>query len=177
MRRRSRRSTPSASAAGRSASDSDGTPRGMRTAPASRLKSTTVWPTTPSMRAVSFTALIAGVCLIPSALGLAKLDHDHRLLELDRALVAETDEHGGALDNYFARARSVVLLTANSPAFAHVLAGPGTRTDKVRRHSRNIAEVTHHLRYLEHLYPTSIGEACFIDADGEELARVVRGDV
>jgi diguanylate cyclase (GGDEF)-like protein len=47
----------------------------------------------------------------------------------------------------------------------------------VQRQGRNIAEVTHHLRYLEQLYPTSIGEACFINARGEEFARVVRGKV
>jgi diguanylate cyclase (GGDEF)-like protein len=129
------------------------------------------------MRALSFAALIVGVILIPTALGLAKMDHDREVSQVERMLVAETDEHGGALDNYFARARSVVLLTANSPAFANVLAQPGTRAEKVRRHGRNIAEVTHHLAYLERLYPTSIGEACFIDADGEEFARVVRGDI
>jgi diguanylate cyclase (GGDEF)-like protein len=132
---------------------------------------------TTNMRALSFAALIIGVVLIPTALGLAKMDHDREVSQLERTLVAETDEHGGALDNYFARARSVVLLTANSPAFANVLEEPGTRAEKVRRQGRNIAEVTHHLRYLERLYPTSIGEACFIDADGEELARVVRGDL
>jgi diguanylate cyclase (GGDEF)-like protein len=129
------------------------------------------------MRAVSFAAFIVGVILIPTALGLAKVDHDREVSQVERMLVAETDEHGAALENYFARARSVVLLTANSPAFANVLAEPGTRAAKVRRQSRNIAEVTHHLRYLERLYPASIGEACFIDADGEELARVVRGEV
>ena len=31
------------------------------------------------------------------------------------------------------------------------------------------------LGYLERLYPARIGEACFIDADGTENARVVRG--
>jgi diguanylate cyclase (GGDEF)-like protein len=129
------------------------------------------------MRVVSFTALIVGVCLIPSAVGVAKLEHDRRLSELDRTLVAETDEHSGALDNYFERAHSVVLLTANSPAFANVLAEPGSRAQKVRRQSRNLRDVTQQLGYLERLYPTSIGEACFIDADGEEFARVVRGDV
>ena len=66
--------------------------------------------------------LVVGVCLIPSAVGVAKLDHDRRLSEIDRALVGETDEHGGALDDYFARAQSIVLLTANSPPFGHVLA-------------------------------------------------------
>src|SRR4029079_13768384 len=129
------------------------------------------------MRAVSFAALIVEVILIPTALGLAKVDHDHEVSQVERMLVAETDEHGGALENYFTRARSVVLLTANSPAFAHVLAEPGTRADKVRRQGRGIAEVTHSLGYLERLYPSSIGEACFIDADGEEFARVVRGHI
>src|SRR3954453_17714997 len=129
------------------------------------------------MRVISLTALVVGVCLIPSAVGVAKLDHDRRLSELDRTLRAETEEHSGALDNYFERAHSVVLLTANAPAFARVLAEPGSTAQKVRRQSRNLADVTHQLGYLERLYPASIGEACFIDAHGEELARVVRGHV
>jgi diguanylate cyclase (GGDEF)-like protein len=129
------------------------------------------------MRSVSFAALIVGVILIPTALGVAKLDHDRAVSEIERGLVAKTDQHAGALESYFARARSIILLTANSPAFANVLAEPGTRAQKVRRQSRSIREVTHQLGYLERLYPASIGEACFIDADGAELARVVRGDV
>src|SRR3954453_4857571 len=129
------------------------------------------------MRVLSFSALIVGVILIQTALGLAKVDHDRDVSQSERMLVAETEEHGGALNNYFLRARSVVLLTANSPAFANVLAERGTRAQKVRRQGRNIAEVTHHLGYLERLYPGSIGEACFIDADGEEFARTVRRGV
>jgi diguanylate cyclase (GGDEF)-like protein len=129
------------------------------------------------MRTFSFAALIVGVFLIPSALGLAKLEHDRGVSEVVRALEAEADEHSAALQSYFDRSRSTVLLTANSPAFANVLAEPGTRIQKVRRHSRNLAEVTHHLGYLEKLYPTSIGEACFIDANGGEFARTVRGEV
>jgi diguanylate cyclase (GGDEF)-like protein len=129
------------------------------------------------MRVISLAALVVGVCLIPSAVGVAKVDHDRRLSELDRALRADTDEHGDALDNYFERAHSVVLLTANAPAFGRVLAERGSTEQKVLRHSRNLTDVTHQLGYLEQLYPTSIGEACFIDAHGEELARVVRGHV
>jgi diguanylate cyclase (GGDEF)-like protein len=129
------------------------------------------------MRSVSFAALIAGVILIPTALGFAKVEHDRDVSMLERRLSAETVEHADALDNYFARARAVILLTANSPAFADVLAEPGTRAEKVRRQSRHIAEVTHQMRYLETLYPQSIGEACFIDRKGEEFARVVRGKV
>src|SRR3954466_4477424 len=129
------------------------------------------------MRGFSLTALVVGVCLVPSAVGVAKLDHDHRVSELDRTVRADTDAHGDALDNYFERARSVVLLTANAPAFRRVLAEPGSTGQKVRRDSRNFADVTHQLGYLERLYPSSIGEACFIDSHGEEFARVVRGKV
>jgi diguanylate cyclase (GGDEF)-like protein len=129
------------------------------------------------MRAVSFAALMVGVILIPTSLGLAKLDHDRDVSQLERTLVAETDEHGGALDSYFERARSIILLTANSPTFADLLTEPGTRAQKVRRQARPLRNVTQQLGYLEQLYPSSIGEACLIDANGEEFARVVRGDV
>jgi diguanylate cyclase (GGDEF)-like protein len=129
------------------------------------------------MRVLSFAALIVGVVLIPTALGLAKLDHDREVSQLERTLVAETDEHGGALENYFERSRSIILLSANAPAFSNVLAEPGSRAAKVRRQSRSLREATAQLHYLEQLYPDSIGEACFIDAQGEELTRVVRGAV
>src|SRR3954468_9942971 len=129
------------------------------------------------MRVPAFVALIVGVILVPTTLGVAKLDRDRDRSQLERSLVAETEAHGGALENYFTRSQSVVLLTANSPAFAEFLAAPGTRPEKVRRNGRALRDVVQHLRYLEQLYPSSIGEACFIDADGAELARVVRGRV
>jgi diguanylate cyclase (GGDEF)-like protein len=129
------------------------------------------------MRAVSCAALIVGVILIPTALGVAKFDHDREVSELERTLVSDTDARGGAVESYFARARAITLLTGNSPAFGNALAEPGTREEKVQRQSRSIGEVTRHLGYLERLYPTSIGEACFVDANGEEFARAVRGEI
>ena len=47
---------------------------------------------------VAFTALIVGVLLIPIAFGMAKFDRDRDVSELERTLVAETDEHGGSLE-------------------------------------------------------------------------------
>jgi diguanylate cyclase (GGDEF)-like protein len=127
------------------------------------------------MRLPAFIALIVSVVLIPTTLGVAKLDHDRDASDLERTLVAETDEHSGALEAYFARARAIVLLTANAPGFANVLSEPGDRAQKLRRHDPSLAEVEHHLRYLERLYPSAIGEACFIDSHGREFARAVRG--
>ena len=40
-----------------------------------------------------------------------------------------------------------------------------------------IVEANRALGFLEQLYPESIGEACFIDASGAEIARVVEGVV
>ena len=57
------------------------------------------------MRALSFAAFIVGILLIPTALGVAKFDRDRDISEIERTLVAETDEHGGSLESYFARAR------------------------------------------------------------------------
>ena len=51
------------------------------------------------MRSVSFAALIVGVILIPTALGVAKLDHDRAVSEIERGLVAKTDQHAGALES------------------------------------------------------------------------------
>jgi diguanylate cyclase (GGDEF)-like protein len=129
------------------------------------------------MRGLSLVALVVGVALVPSAFGVAKTDHDRKVSDLKRQLVAQTDEHAGAINNYFARARTIVLLTANSPSFSNLLAEPGTRSAKVARQGRNVREVTRQLGYLETLYATSIGEACLIDSAGAELVRLVRGQV
>jgi diguanylate cyclase (GGDEF)-like protein len=129
------------------------------------------------VRRLSLFALVLALMLVPGSFGLAKLQRDGERRSLDAALSQEAAQQRAAIDAYFARARSIVLLTGNSPAFANVLAEPGTREEVVRQQSRNIGEVTHHLGYLEQLYPTSIGEACFIDADGEEFARAVRGEI
>jgi len=37
------------------------------------------------MRAASFVSLIVGVILIPTALGVAKVDHDREVSEVERA--------------------------------------------------------------------------------------------
>jgi diguanylate cyclase (GGDEF)-like protein len=115
--------------------------------------------------------------LLPTALGAAKLDRDQSVSQLERSLIAETEKQGSALDSYFALARSNVLITANSPAFADVLAEPGKPRAKAKLRNRKMDDVIHELGYLEQLYPSAIGEACFINAKGEEFARVVRGVV
>jgi diguanylate cyclase (GGDEF)-like protein/putative nucleotidyltransferase with HDIG domain len=111
------------------------------------------------MRSLSLGALVVSLILIPLAVGVAITDHNRRAAETERHLASEADQHAGSLDAYFLRARSLVLLTAHDAAYKE----------------RKLPEVERSLRFLEQLYPGSIGEACFIAADGRELARIVRG--
>jgi diguanylate cyclase (GGDEF)-like protein len=129
------------------------------------------------MRRLSLLALLVGIALVPIAYGLAAKEHDARAGALRRQLVNEAGAHASDIDAYFARARSMTLLTVNQPAFRRFDEQPGDRLAKIRAGGRNISDATDALRYLERLYPTSIGEACFIGRTGAERARVVRNDV
>jgi hypothetical protein len=80
------------------------------------------------------------------------------------------------LDAYFARASSIILLTAHNPAFGQFYAEPGSRAERVSRGGPTLDAANEALGYLEELYPDRIGEACFIDAGGAENARMVRGE-
>jgi diguanylate cyclase (GGDEF)-like protein len=100
-----------------------------------------------------------------------------------RALTRERNEltHDGAeqaqvLNAYFARASSIILLTANSSEYRRFYAEPGDRDRRVRRGGATLDAINNSLGYLEQLYPDRIGEACFIDASGAENARTVRGE-
>jgi methyl-accepting chemotaxis protein len=100
----------------------------------------------------------------------AQQRHDEQM-----RLAARAQSEAAVLDSYFERARAIVLTTAQNQAFLRFLAEPGTVRQRLERGGPNLAGANAALRYLEHLYPGSIGEACFIVAQGHELARVVRG--
>jgi diguanylate cyclase (GGDEF)-like protein len=134
-------------------------------------------PIITSMRRLSLLALLVGIALVPIAYGLAANEHATRAGDLRRQLVNEAGAHAADIDAYFARARSMTLLTVNQPAFRRFDEQPGDRLAKIRAGGRNISDATAALRYLERLYPTSIGEACFIGRTGAERTRVVRNDV
>jgi signal transduction histidine kinase len=126
-------------------------------------------------------ALVVAVGLGPLAVGSyamrdAANDHAKQAGETrDKELLADAEERVTGLNDYFERARDVVLLTAQNPAFADFYREPGTREEKARRGGPTLERVHRALGYLERLYPSRIGEACFIDESGWENARVVRG--
>jgi diguanylate cyclase (GGDEF)-like protein len=115
------------------------------------------------MRRTPFIALLVGVVLLSAGLlamagSVAQERQQEKTLQRDAAQVAS------AFTSYFERARSLDLLLAQSPAFRPP---DGGKVDN--------AQANRALVYLEHLYPGAIGEACLINDEGHELARVTEG--
>jgi hypothetical protein len=94
---------------------------------------------------------------------------------VDRNLAHQVDAERNALNDYFDRARSIDLLSAQNPAFDAFYVQPGTLEQKIHSGSSTNRQVNRALLYLASLYPTTIGEACVIDRGGLELAREVKG--
>jgi methyl-accepting chemotaxis protein len=120
-------------------------------------------------------ALILGISLLPLGYAFDQQSKHNSKAALQRSLQQASNQEAAALENYFERARSVTLISANNPAFEHFYSLPGTKSERVARGGETLDEANTALRYLETLFPGIIGEACFIDASGPELARVTAG--
>jgi diguanylate cyclase (GGDEF)-like protein len=127
------------------------------------------------MRRFSMSVLLVAICLLPVGIGSGASAHSHAVAALDGALVNTADAQAQVLEDYFSRARSIDLLTAHNPAFRQFYRAPGDRAAKLRAGGPVLEETNEALGYLEQLFPDSIGEACFIDRAGPEIARMVRG--
>jgi diguanylate cyclase (GGDEF)-like protein len=130
-----------------------------------------------SFRAIPLVAIVLAIALLTVAIAAAAADQGRQRDSLERALRAEATEQASKLDDYFARGRSLTLVAANNPAFRRFYDLPGSRRERIRAGGPTLAEAQQALAYLEHVFPGSIGEACFIDRGGAENARAVRGRV
>jgi diguanylate cyclase (GGDEF)-like protein len=128
------------------------------------------------VRRFSFSVLLVAICLLPVGIGSGASAHSHAKAALDGALANTATAQAQVLEDYFSRARSINLLTANNPAFQDFYALPGSRAAKVRQGGPVLDKANRALGYLEELFPDSIGETCFIDRAGPENARMVRGE-
>jgi len=126
-------------------------------------------------RHFSVSTLFVAICLLPVGVGSGMSAHSQAVASLNGDLANKASEEAQVLADYFSRARSIDLLTANNPAFGRFYELPGEPAARVRMGGPVLDEVNHALGYLERLFPESIGEACFIDRGGAENARMVRG--
>ena len=127
------------------------------------------------MRRFSLSVLLVAICLLPVGIGSGASAHSHAVAALDGALANTSAAQAQVLKDYFSRARSIDLLTANNPVFRDFYALAGSRAARVRRGGPVLDKTNAALGYLEELFPDSIGEACFIDRAGPENAGMVRG--
>src|SRR5688572_25561712 len=130
----------------------------------------------PGGRWVPAAVLILAMTLLVLSLVLAAHQRERARAALDHRLTTMVGEETALLDNYFERARSIALITSHNPAFEDFYEAPGDRVAKLQAGGPLIEEAYDALAYLQVLFPTSIGEACFIDVGGAENARVVRGE-
>jgi diguanylate cyclase (GGDEF)-like protein len=127
------------------------------------------------MRAAAFLALVLGILLLAGSAAFGVRERSQKRIALDHTLTNRVDEDASRVEAYFERARSIMLISAHNPAFRDFYAEGGTRLAKIKARGPAIRRSERALNYLEQLYPTSIGEACFIDRNGPENARYVRG--
>ena len=69
------------------------------------------------MRRFSLSVLLVAICLLPVGIGSGSSAHSHARAALDGALGNSAQAQAQVLEDYFSRARSIDLLTANNPAF------------------------------------------------------------
>jgi diguanylate cyclase (GGDEF)-like protein len=127
------------------------------------------------MRRFSLSVLLVAICLLPVGIGSGTSAHSHAVAALDGALANTASAQAQVLEDYFARAQSIDLLTANNPAFRRFYQTPGDRAAKIRAGGPVLDDANEALGYLQQMFPHSIGEASFIDRAGPEIARMVRG--
>src|SRR4051794_39506790 len=128
------------------------------------------------MRRSLLLVLAGALVLLIVGVSAAFAGHTRALTRERHELTHDAAEQAEVLNAYFARARSIILLTAHSSEFRQFYAEHGDRDQRVRRGGPVLDAVNESLSYLERLYPDRIGEACFIDASGAEIARTVRGE-
>src|SRR3954452_16365112 len=134
---------------------------------------------TGMMRRVRWLAVLAVAVVVPLLVGsvlLARHEAAQRREALDASLVADAAGENARLDAYFGEARKLITYAARSSDFTAFYAAPGTTADKVRAGGPRVDQANGALAAFEALYPDGIGEACFIDRSGPEVARVTRGD-
>ena len=127
------------------------------------------------VRAVAFLAVGLSAFLLAgsAAFGLSNRHQEQR--RTDQRLATSAGDEAVQVEEYFERARSVILLTAHNPAFRSFYSDPGERLAKVQARTRSLRESEAGLAYIEQLYATSISEVCFIDRGGPENACFVDG--
>ena len=127
-------------------------------------------------RTAQTAALVVGLSVLVFSVVTSVLgDQDRQIRAQDGKLSVTLGQQADALESYFQQARMIDLLLAQNPVFTDFYEAPGTYQQKIDAGGPLVQRVNDALASIELLFPGRIGEACFIDSSGAEVARVVNG--
>lgn len=121
-----------------------------------------------SLRA-KFTLILFVVGIIPlavSSLFFYYTARDSLFNNVFKELKWSLEDTSGLVENYFEQAQKDLLIASRNTAFTMYFLEPGRRPHWVREQQRT-------LKYLRAIYPDMLDEACFIEASGKEVSRIV----
>lgn len=76
------------------------------------------------------------------------------------------EDASGLIEDYFEQAQKDLLIASRNTAFSMYFIDPANRAHWVRDQQKT-------LKYLRTIYPDMLDEACFIEAGGREVSRIV----
>src|SRR4051794_2098889 len=95
--------------------------------------------------------------------------------QLDRGLVTAAGEKAALVDTELERVRALALVTSRIPPFSEFYADEGSQAAEIAAVAGPGREINEALTYLWQLYPDRLVEVGYVDVNGAENARVVRG--
>ena len=126
-------------------------------------------------RWVPAVALFCGFAILASVVvggNSAAVDRSERAFDATARTDAKVE--AAAISDYFERARLVLLAAADNPAMRNLYDRPGGRGPN-RDDDADRLHINRTLHTLDTIFDAQVSEACLIDTDGTELARVVSG--
>src|SRR4249920_2174277 len=121
--------------------------------------------------------MVAG--LVPLGLGAALLirasDQSARRYQGARMSSVASGE-ARMLAGYFTRQRALILVSAGSPVWREVFTAPGSLDRTIAADGPPIRDIDIALRSIRAANGGSVVEACFIAPNGQEVARLYRGE-
>jgi diguanylate cyclase (GGDEF)-like protein/putative nucleotidyltransferase with HDIG domain len=118
---------------------------------------------------------VLGVLLAVFGAALVASRRSSEQARLDRTLSTTAGEKSALVDTELERVRALALITARIPPFEELYADAGSQAAAIAAVAGPGREINNALTYLWRLYSDRFVEAGYVDRDGLENARVVRG--
>src|SRR5436189_5099781 len=105
------------------------------------------------MRRLMLLVLAGGVALLAVGTGSGLAGHANALTRQRQELAQRATEQSQVLNDYFERSRSIMLITAQNPAFAGLYDLPGNYDQRIRSGGVVLKQANDAMDYLENLDP------------------------